>query len=346
MKLGQWVLLVLLSTLPLASMAQTPSLTICKGSSINYKEFNEPGSLPSVAWKWTFGGANPPSSTAREPQNINYPDTGLFYTECESTFSDGSKSTKGVYVLVVHNAFDPIPIRDTAFCSNPTRMTLNAANPYRGYRYHWTSTDVNLGGMDTTARTLNIDKPGTYSVKVYSICGSSSKTAVVKMGEIPSVDLGKDRFVCRNVLVTLDAGSNSSYSYRWFPNGETSSSITANLAGTYRVEVRSIDGCMRSDEVNLIDSCPPLAWLPTAFSPDANNRNDIYLPYLEGFKEMDMKIYNRWGEKVYETQTFGDGWDGYSKGKPAQEGVYIVLLEVIGNDNYRKVMKGNFTLLR
>ena len=346
MKRLAWIFSLLLCILPQQVGAQTPSLTICKGSSINYKEFNEPGSLPSVAWKWTFNGATPNSSTAREPQNISYPDTGLFYTECESTFSDGSKSTKGIYVLVIYNLFDPIPLKDSAFCSSPTQMTLRAGNLYRGYRYHWTSPDVNLNPSDTTAPSLNINKPGTYSVKVYSVCGNSSKTATIKMGEIPQVDLGKDRFVCRNVLVTLDAGSVPGYRYRWLPNGETTSSLTANIAGTYKVEVTSPDGCMRSDEVNLIDSCPPLAWLPTAFSPDANNRNDQYSPYLEGFKEMHMRIYNRWGEKVFETQTFGDGWDGYANGKPAQEGIYIVLLELISNDNYRKVMKGDFTLLR
>ena len=81
--------------------AQTPSLIICKGSNVNYKEFNDPGSLPSVAWAWKFDGATPGTSTDREPQNINYPDTGLFKTECTSTFNNGTKSTKSVYVLVI-----------------------------------------------------------------------------------------------------------------------------------------------------------------------------------------------------------------------------------------------------
>jgi len=325
-------------------LAQTPQLIICKGSSINYQEFNEPGSLPSVAWDWKFQGGTPATSTLRQPP-VSYPDTGLFYTECTSTFSDGSKKTQGLYVLVIYNQFDPIPMRDTTVCNSNFSISLNAGNNYREYRYHWTSTDVNLSGIDTTKRQLTVTKAGTYSVKVYSKCGNATKTISVKVGETPVVDLGPDKFVCRNAAVLLDAGTGSGYTYLWNTN-QTTQTVLTQVAGKYTVTVTSADGCSASDNVNLIDSCPPIVHVPNAFTPNDAAPNDIFKPYLEGYAKMNMKIYNRWGEKLFETNDLNGGWDGFYMGQPAIEGVYICLIELIGNDTFRKMVKTNFTLLR
>ena len=327
-------------------LAQTPSLVICKGSSVNYKEFNDPGSLPSVAWAWKFDGANPGSSTDREPQNINYPDTGLFKTECTSTFNNGTKSTKAVYVLVIWANPEPIPMKDTVLCNPAVAMVLNAGNNHRGWNYHWTSTDVNLNGIDTTKQTLSIKKAGTYSVKVYSKCATISKTINVRIGEFPTVNLGKDQFVCRNTAIPLDAGSGMGYKYLWQPNQETTQTILASQAGTYKVLVTSSDGCVGSDEVELIDSCPPIVIIPNAFTPDNNNTNDGYRPYLEGFVSMEMTIYNRWGQKVFETQDLNGFWDGNYLNKPAIEGVYVCLIQLKGNNGYKQNHKTNITLIR
>ncbi|MFM2299995.1 MAG: hypothetical protein RIR98_1603, partial [Bacteroidota bacterium] len=266
-----------------AVFAQTPSLIICKGSSVNYKEFNDPGSLPSVAWAWKFQGGLPATSTDREPQNINYPDTGLYITECTSTFSNGTTSTKSVYVLVIWAAPEPIPMKDSSLCNPAINLTLNAGNNHRGWNYHWTSTDVDLSTIDTNNRTLPIQKAGTYSVKVYSKCAVTSKTITLKLGEIPVVNLGKDRFVCRNTAVGLDAGYGAGYTYKWTPTNATSQTILATTAGTYRATVTSVDGCSAYDEVNLIDSCPPIVLIPNAFTPNGASPNDVYRPYLEGF---------------------------------------------------------------
>lgn len=328
------------------AFAQTPSLIICKGSNVNYKEFNEPGSLPSVGWAWKFQGGNPGTSTDREPQNINYPDTGLYLTECTSTFSNGTTSTKSVYVLVIWAAPEPIPMKDTSLCNPAVSLTLNAGNNHRGWSYHWTSTDVDLSALDTNNRTLGIQKAGTYSVKVYSKCAVTSKTITVKLGEVPKVNLGKDQFVCRNTAVGLDAGSGSGYSYLWTPTNETTQTIMATTAGTYRATVTSTDGCSAFDEVNLIDSCPPIVHIPNVFTPNGASPNDLYRPYLEGFVAMEMRIYNRWGEKVFETQDLNGAWDGYYQSKEAPEGVYVCLIELMGNNGFRQVHKTDITLLR
>ena len=324
--------------------AQPPSLIICKGSAINYREFNTGSSLPSVSWFWKFQGGIPAASTLREP-SVTYPDTGLFLTTCRSTFSDSSKQSQELYVLVIQSVFEPIPMRDTVICGTNISVTLNAGNNFRGARYHWTSPDVNLSGKDTNTRLFSVNQPGTYSVKVWSVCGSVSKTVVVKRGVSPIVDLGPDKFVCRNAAVLLDAGNPGS-SYLWTPGGETTQSITANIAGDYSVRVTSPDGCVKTDQVSLIDSCPPVFFIPNAFTPNDAAPNDVFKPYLDGFTSVKMIILNRWGQIVFQTTDLNAGWDGNYMGEPAQEGVYACLLEMMGTDKLRRVEKVNITLLR
>ena len=324
--------------------AQTPSLIICKGSSINYREFNTGGSEESIAWDWTFEGGTPNTSNLREP-SIKYDVIGIFKTTCVSTFPSGSKDTNSTYVRVIDGTIEPIPINDTTICSGSISLTLDAGNDYDYNRFMWSSPDVTLNPGDTL-RQLNINQPGTYKVSIGNKCASGDKTITVKKGIVPTVDLGADRFVCRNISLTLSAGNNQKNSFLWEPFGETTSSILASQAGTYRVTVTSPDGCTSVDEIMLIDSCPPVYYLPNAFTPNDAPPNDIYKPYLEGFKTMNLRIYNRWGEKVFETDDLYSGWDGQANGEPAIEGMYIAILELIGNDGYRKMDQTSFLLIR
>jgi len=204
---------------------------------------------------------------------------------------------------------------------------------------------VPLTAKDTFNK-LAITQTGTYSVKITNICSTLTKTIIVKKGTLPSVNLGGDLFVCRNISLILDAGFVAGYTYSWTPTLETTPQITASLAGNYKVKVTSADGCSKTDDINLIDSCPPVLWLPNAFTPNDADPNNIYKPYFEGFKSLRMFIYNRWGQKMFETTDLNGGWDGFYMGNPAVEGVYICLLEVVGNDSYRKMLKTNFHLIR
>lgn len=338
-------LLTLLSLLVFNTIvAQTPSLVICVGGTINYREFNTGSSEPSVAWDWTFEGGTPATSTLREP-SVKYNNAGLFKATCISTFQSGAKDTGDVYVLVITGDITSPGFRDTTICANSISLTLDAQNKDPYNKFLWTSPDVTLSPADTL-QTLNITQAGTYKVKITNICKSYEEQITVTKGVVPSVDLGPDKFVCRNISLNISAGNNTTNTYLWSPYGETTSTITANFAGEYSVVVTSPDGCTATDKILLIDSCPPVVYLPTAFTPNDAPPNDLYQPYLEGFKSMNMKIYNRWGEKLFETDILNDGWDGTFNGEPCIEGTYVCLIELMGNDNFRKVLYREFHLLR
>jgi gliding motility-associated-like protein len=88
---------------------------------------------------------------------------------------------------------------------------------------------------------------------------------------------------------------------------------------------------------------------PNAFSPNKNGLNDVFRPVGIGVDltlEYQLAIYNRWGEKVFETRDPLQGWDGTYGGRQPMEGVYVYKAQVIFLDGSRKTYKGDITLLR
>ena len=328
-----------------AAQAQTPSSIICVNDIINFREFNSGGGEPSIGWLWTFESGDPPVSVLREP-SVKYTTPGLFKATCISVFASGATDTNFAYVLVLPNTLEPLPyMKDTVFCTGNIALVLDAGNNSPYNRFIWSSPDVTLLPGDTLSK-LTVTKAGTYRVNVRNVCASTDATAVVKRGEIPTVDLGPDQFVCRSIAVSLSAGNNPNYRYLWTPGGETDASIMAILAGIYKVRVTSADGCSKEDQIKLIDSCPPVYYIPNAFTPNDAPPNDIFKPYLEGFSKMNLKIYNRWGEKMYETSSLDGGWDGMANGSPAIEGFYVAVIELMGNDGFRRTDAQTFLLIR
>jgi gliding motility-associated-like protein len=86
--------------------------------------------------------------------------------------------------------------------------------------------------------------------------------------------------------------------------------------------------------------------VPNAFSPNGDGKNDILYVRGEVVREVSFKVYDRWGEKVFETSDLTKGWDGTFRGQPCEPGVYDYHLQVTCLGMKRYFKKGNVTLLR
>lgn len=86
-------------------------------------------------------------------------------------------------------------------------------------------------------------------------------------------------------------------------------------------------------------------FVPNAFSPNGDGYNDYY-HILGNFKNIDFIIYNRWGEKVFQTTDINFAWDGTSNGRPLNNGVYFYSLNLTLNNNKEIELKGNISLLK
>jgi gliding motility-associated-like protein len=98
--------------------------------------------------------------------------------------------------------------------------------------------------------------------------------------------------------------------------------------------------------VIIYTSC--LLVLPNAFTPNRDGRNDWFYP-LNAIKaeQLEFVVYNRWGQELYRTNNWKQGWDGTYRGQPQPTGVYVWMLRYTDRDTkQKKEQKGTVTLIR
>jgi gliding motility-associated-like protein len=99
-------------------------------------------------------------------------------------------------------------------------------------------------------------------------------------------------------------------------------------------------------EVRVVEFPEGIIDIPNAFSPNSDNSNDELFVIGAGITEMNLKIFNRWGELVFETEDQTIGWDGTYKGEPQELDVYVYTLNAVLDTGDKVSKKGNITLLR
>jgi len=189
-----------------------------------------------------------------------------------------------------------------------------------------------------------VTQSGYCAITVTNSGGCSATDSVyITALPAPEVNLGPDTVIYSNQNYLLDAG-NTGADYIW-STGDTMQSITINSEGDYWVAV-SANGCSGYDTVSISVYPDCILAVPNAFSPNGDGHNDILFARGEGFVEMELMIFNRIGELVFDTKDIGTGWDGTFKGKKQPVDAYTYMLRgvcVSGNSVFKK---GNITLLR
>jgi gliding motility-associated-like protein len=126
---------------------------------------------------------------------------------------------------------------------------------------------------------------------------------------------------------------------------------TAVVNHTTMFYVTVSDGiCSRTDSVEVLVHellCEePDIFVPDAFTPNGDGNNDVLYVRSRNIADMDLKIFDRWGELVFATTDQGKGWDGSYKGKPVDPAVYVYWLTVHCLDGQKFFTKGNVTVIR
>lgn len=148
------------------------------------------------------------------------------------------------------------------------------------------------------------------------------------------------------------------FRYNWTPNKELSNPTSDNTFAapdtttTYQVEVTDPNNgnCKFTKSITIaveeIHCEEPWLFIPNSFSPNGDGNNDVF--YFRGrfISEFNLKVFNRWGELLFETNDVNQGWDGSYKGKQSQADVYVyqVSATCINGENWSK--KGDVTLIR
>lgn len=194
---------------------------------------------------------------------------------------------------------------------------------------------------------------GTYTVTliVTNAFGADTITTVVTAGTTPTADAGPAVSIAIGNQTTLTATGGTG-TYSWSPtNGlgsPTSATTTASptVTTTYTVTFTDANGCSDSDTVTVQVIEAYGLFIPSAFSPNNDGSNDMFFVYGAGIKTLDFVMYDRYGEKVFETHSVNDGWDGTLRGKPMNGGIFAWYCTVEYFDGNSETLKGDLTLMR
>ncbi|MBL4592715.1 MAG: gliding motility-associated C-terminal domain-containing protein [Flavobacteriales bacterium] len=140
--------------------------------------------------------------------------------------------------------------------------------------------------------------------------------------------------------------------YSWNPPVGLSCLFCQNPIATpaesiwYYVTVTNANGCSTIDSVYIDVDPSSNIYVPNIFSPNEDGNNDIYLISGKGINQFNLAIYNRWGQKVFESDDIEKGWDGTKNGSPLNQGVFVYKLNVSLHTGKTIKQTGNITLVR
>jgi gliding motility-associated-like protein len=197
-------------------------------------------------------------------------------------------------------------------------------------------------------KTLIVTDNGNYSLIINDgLCENSDSINVVFDQTIASFELGPDTIVCLNTFITIGAQPSNADSYSW-NTGATTPFIDVTETATYQLISTNQCGIF-VDTVHVErDNCNCGVFVPNAFTPNGDGLNELALPIVTCLlQNYSFSVFNRWGEKVFESNEIGQGWDGNYKNQKQPTDNYIFYLKYqLVDSNQSEEQHGNIVLIR
>jgi gliding motility-associated-like protein len=214
-------------------------------------------------------------------------------------------------------------LRDTAICANNTAngVVFDAKHPYLDslqYRWHDGSTTPQYRATKTERVSVEItfDKNCVATAQAnFRIIDATYRSKTL------------DTAICRSDTISLQAGTGLvGETIRW-QNGATAPKITVRTEGVFLAEIRNACASWTDTFRIRMQNCGFEVFVPTVFSPNADNVNDLLQPFfkkdLPKMEAYEWQIFNRWGNLIFKSQNPTDFWDGTFQGQTCKPDVYV-----------------------
>ena len=164
---------------------------------------------------------------------------------------------------------------------------------------------------------------------------------------------GNDTIIVKGESVQFDATGGTNYS--WSPGTNLNATDIYNPLGyypdtgtfTYYVFVTSEFGCSGYDTIKVSVVNQAEFFIPTAFTPNGDGLNDLFRPVAVGYRSLTyFRVFNRWGEMVYNSNILESGWDGNYDNHRAEMGTYYWEIAFVDRFGKQSTLKGDVTLVR
>lgn len=198
-------------------------------------------------------------------------------------------------------------------------------------------TGKNIVGTYLSTLTTNCYKRPPFDFSTYKDCNSIS--VQVK----PDPDLSPKIFT----YIWMDSANN--IISRLDNTTDTLNTLDYLHSGTYYIQIQwnvNCGGGAATDTIHLGIEVDHVLYCPNAFTPNGDGNNDVYYAYAKAFHDFNLSIFDRWGEKVFETPNINKAWDGTFQGNNSPEGVYSYVVSATFNDGCISKKKGSIALIR
>jgi len=342
-------LIVSFRDVPVADFSFTDA---CSGNNTEFSDLSTTTDGVINGWDWDFGDNT--NSIADNPLH-SYPGPGNYTATLIATSSNGCTDTVSHLITV-----NPVPIADftnTIACENNpidfTDLSFISSGSVVAWNYDFGSGDFSLDQNPSYTFPTNGTFPVTLTATSDLGCEGTT-TVLVSVLNGPNADfdmLPSPALALENVDYTdLSTGIQLNAWFWDFGDGNAGNNQNEvhNYAegGVYNVilTVTDVNGCM--DTTAKIINVALLPVLPTAFTPNNDGENDVFLIRGGPFDRVDFQIFNNWGELIFSTNDGSIGWDGTYQGVNAPLGVYTwtFRVEVAGERVITK--SGDVTLIR
>ena len=307
-------------------------------------------------WTWVVDGLV--AATGQQPViNTSTPGSHIIKLVVKSAIACESDTITKTFVV------DPAPIIDITAengCLNVPINFLGIQNDNQTTISQWT---WNFGDGSTTNQqgaTHSFSTAGKFTVSLNAVasngCASGNITKEISVG---SVDVST--IADTTILPVIPFLLNSSWSgvtsgipnFLWTPTIGLSDpfilkpEVSISDDATYIIKAISSEGCEASDTVNIKVFKGSAVYVPTGFTPNGDGRNDFLRGLYIGIKKVHyLRIYNRWGQLIFSTNSLTEGWDGTIKGVKQPTGTYVWMLKAEDLAGKIYEMKGISTLIR
>ena len=298
-----------------------PDVQFCAG---NTATLQAAGGFKSYLW-----------STGATSPSIQVSTAGNYFVA--GSTADGCKAYDTVQVLTPH----PRPVvqlnHNPSICVGESRL-LDASGNFASW----------LWNDGSTATTKTIQGTGMHSVRVTDSkgCQGSDTVVITSILPLPAHFLPADTAIC--AYGSLDLAPVQTYSsYLWNTNA-TTARISIVQPGVYILQVTDRNNCKGKDSINVLQKeCMTGLFVPSAFTPNNDGLNDYLQAFLFGdIKKFEFKLYNRFGETVFQTNTPYNKWNGKVNGLDQNAGVFVWTCHYKLGSEPEKLEKGTIVLMR
>jgi gliding motility-associated-like protein len=263
--------------------------------------------------------------------------------------SGGCAAYTGSYTLTISAASNAdINYSNSNYCSGANIIVEPVITGTLGGLFTSNSNTITVDNQ-TGDINLNTSLAGnyliTYTIPAANGCNQFTTVAAVQVLPGPQVDISSSVTINQFQSATLIANGNGLFTWN---NGVENDSITVKPE-------ESTEYCVTSTLNSCVDTACTMVYfeldcgevyIPNAFSPNSDSNNDLQCVLGNCIETMNFVIYNRWGEKIFESSSQNNCWDGTYKGKMCNNGVYVYRLDATLKNKEFITKQGNINLIR